>query len=317
MSESEQTLAIESPHAAPTPRRTHAAWWMGAAILALLAALYLPILDRLVRQWWTDSNWSHGFIVPLFAAFLLWRRKNELAAIPIRPSWAGLGVVCAGLAILVVGVMGAELFLSRSSLIVILGGLVILFLGWDYFRAVLFPWLFLFLMIPIPAIVFNQITFPLQLLVSQLASWILEAIGIPVLREGNVIQLAAMSLEVAEACSGIRSLLSLFTLALIYGYFMESEIWKRALLAFISLPIAVAANGARIVGTGLMVQYWDPDKALGFFHEFSGWVIFLVSVGLLCGARSIINVGVKRVSKTPQVARQKTNVGALPHDSLS
>jgi exosortase len=310
MSESGQTLAIEGPHAAPTERETSTAWWMGAVILTLLAALYWPVLGRLVRQWWSDSNWSHGFVVPLFSAFLLWRRRNELAAVPLRPLWAGLGVVCAGLALLVVGTIGAELFLSRCSLILVIGGLVILFLGWGHFRAVLFPWLFLFLMIPIPAIVFNQITFPLQLLASQLASWILAAIGIPVLREGNVIQLAAMPLEVAEACSGIRSLLSLFTLALIYGYFTENESWKRALLAFISLPIAVAANAARIVGTGLMVQYGDPDKAVGFFHEFSGWVIFLISVGLLCAVRSLINLATKRASQGRQVGRE-TGIGSL------
>ena len=309
MRESDHTPAIEGPCAAPTGRVTHAPWWMGAVILALLAALYSPVLVRLARQWWSDSNWSHGFVVPLFAAFLLWRQKNELATIPVCPSWAGLGMVCGGLAILVVGVMGAELFLSRCSLIIILGGLVILFLGWGHFRAMLFPWLFLFLMVPLPAIVFSQITLPLQLLVSQLASWILAAMGIPVLREGNVIQLAAMPLEVAEACSGIRSLLSLFTLALICGYFMESEIWKRALLAFISLPIAVAANAARIVGTGLMVQYWDTGKAFGFFHEFSGWMIFLVSVGLLCGTRSIINRTIKRPGSRVPPQQQKAHVG--------
>jgi len=279
---------------------------MGAVIIALLTALYAPILGRLLRQWSTDPDWSHGFLVPLFTGFLIWRRRNQLAEIPIRPSWAGLGIICGGLALLVAGVMGAELFLSRSSLIVVLGGLVILFLGWAHFRAVLFPWLFLFLMIPLPAIVFNQITLPLQLLVSQMAASIWRALGIPVLREGNVIQLAAMPLEVAEACSGIRSLVSLFTLGLIYGYFMESENWKRALLALMSLPIAVAANGARIVGTGLMVEYWDPDKALGFFHEFSGWAIFLVALGLLCGTRSILNFVIKRLSKNPQVAPRKT-----------
>ena len=302
MSETEQVVAIPRPPEAPSRRNAHAGWWMGAIILILLVTLYSPVLGRLVKQWSNDPNWSHGFIVPFFAAFLIWRKRNELARIPARPSWFGLAVICAGLLTLIVGVMGAELFLSRSSMIVILGGLVIFFLGWGHFRALLFPWLFLFLMIPIPAIVFNQITFPLQLLVSQLASSVLAAIGVPVLREGNVIRLAAMPLEVAEACSGIRSLLSLFTLALIYGYFMESETWKRALLCFIALPIAVAANAARIVGTGLMVQYWDPEKALGFFHEFSGWIIFLVSLALLFGARSIINVAIRMSSRGQQTA---------------
>jgi len=182
---------------------------------------------------------------------------------------------------LIVGQMGAELFFSRLSLLVVLAGLIILFLGWNLFRALLFPWAFLLLMIPLPAIVLNQITFPLQLLASKVASTTLPWMGVPVLREGNVIILPAMALEVAEACSGIRSLMSLTALAVIYGYLMERRVGIRVLLAVASIPIAVAANSFRIVGTGLLVQYWDPDKAQGFFHEFSGWLIFVVSLIML------------------------------------
>jgi exosortase len=162
-----------------------------------------------------------------------------------------------------------------------IAGLVVLGYGWNYMRAILFPWLFLLLMIPIPAIVFNQITFPLQLLASRAAAHTLPLLGVPVLREGNIIQLPAMALEVAEACSGIRSLMSLTTLAIIYGYLMEPRTSFRVLLAVASIPIAVIANSLRIIGTGLLVQYWDPDKAQGFFHAFSGWLIFVVSLILL------------------------------------
>ena len=154
----------------------------------------------------------------------------------------------------------------------------------------LFPWAFLFLMIPIPTIVFNQITFPLQLLASKVASTVLPWMGVPVLREGNVINLPAMALEVAEACSGIRSLMSLMTLAIIYGYLMERRISIRALLALASIPIAVAANSFRIVGTGLLVQYWDPAKAQGFFHEFSGWLIFVISLFMLYALHRVVRI---------------------------
>jgi EpsI family protein len=177
--------------------------------------------------------------------------------------------------------LGAELFLSRVSLLILLAGLIILFQGWTFFRAVLFPWAFLFLMIPIPAIAFNQITLPLQLLASKVASTVLPWLGVPVLREGNVIVLPAMALEVAEACSGIRSLMSLATLAVIYGYLMERKTSVRVLLALASIPIAVAANSLRVVGTGLLVQYWNPDKAQGFFHEFQGWLVFVTSLAML------------------------------------
>jgi exosortase len=238
-------------------------------------------VTHLVGQWWGDPNFSHGFFVPLFSAFVIWQERSRLDRMVPHPSWWGLLFLGFGLSVLIVGQMGAELFLSRLSLLIVLGGLIVLFLGWNFFRALLFPWAFLVLMIPIPAIVFNQLTFPLQLLASKVASTTLPWMGVPVLREGNVINLPAMALEVAEACSGIRSLMSLATLAVIYGYLMERRVGVRVLLAVASIPIAVAANSLRIVGTGLLVQYWDPEKAQGFFHEFSGWLIFVVSLILL------------------------------------
>ena len=174
-------------------------------------------------------------------------------------------------------------------------------MGRSMLRAMLFPLLTLLLAIPFPEIVFNKITFPLQLLASQLASGILPLFHVPVLHEGNVIELPAMKLEVAEACSGIRSLMSLFTLAIFYGYFLERGTWRRVILALASVPIAVAANAARIVGTGLCVQYWDPDKAQGFFHEFSGMVMFVISLMLLY----LVHLGM-RVIAPPRATEVKS-----------
>ncbi len=262
--------------------------WQPLPLAALIAYLYYGIVWRLVQDWLNDPNFSHGFIVPLFSAFLLWQKRAQLSAIPPRPSWFGLVVIAGAMGMLLVGIFGAELFLSRSSLLFLLAGLVIYFLGWAHFRAVLFPWLFLFLMIPIPAILFNQVTLPLQLLASWLATALLQGVGVPALREGNIIQLSAMPLEVADACSGIRSLMSLATLAIIYGYFLETGLLPRIALIIAAVPIAVAANGFRIVGTGLLVEHWDPQKALGFFHEFSGWVVFVLSMlSLLAVHRAI------------------------------
>lgn len=256
-------------------------WWQAAVLMGLIGWLYVTILGRLVAQWWHDPDFSHGFFVPVFSAFVLWQSRQRLKTVPLKPSWWGLPLIAFALCLLVLGVLGAELFLSRVSLLLLIAGLIVLFLGWQYFRAMLFPWTFLIFMIPIPAIIFNQITFPLQLLTSRIAASLLPLVGVPVLREGNIITLPAMSLEVAEACSGIRSLLSLATLALIYGYLLETRNWVRVLLALASIPIAVAANSLRILGTGLLVQYWDPDKAEGFFHAFSGWLIFVVALGML------------------------------------
>jgi len=226
----------------------------------------------------------------LFSAFVVWQERPRLASLTPVPSWWGLPVLGFGLCVLIVGQMGAELFLSRLSLLIVFAGLIVLFLGWNFMHALLFPWAFLLLMIPIPALIFNQITFPLQLLASKVASTTLPWMGVPVLREGNVIILPAMALEVAEACSGIRSLMSLATLAVIYGYLMERRVAMRTVLALASIPIAVAANSLRIVGTGLLVQYWDPDKAQGFFHEFSGWLVFVVSLAMLYLLHAVLRV---------------------------
>lgn len=256
-------------------------WWQILAFVAALGWLYAPVLKHLIGQWAHDPNYSHGFFVPVFSLFVIWSERNKLRKLPQQPSTTGLLVLIFGLAVLAAGTLGAELFFSRVSLLLTIAGLVVLTCGWNYMRAIFFPWVFLLFMIPIPAIVLNQITFPLQLLASRAAAHTLPVLGVPVLREGNIIQLPAMALEVAEACSGIRSLTSLATLAIIYGYLLEPRISIRWILALASVPIAVIANSLRIIGTGLLVQYWDPEKAQGFFHTFSGWLIFVVSLVML------------------------------------
>ncbi|HEY0162407.1 MAG TPA: exosortase A [Edaphobacter sp.] len=256
--------------------------WLPASIIALLAvALYYRTGVKLVIDWYNIPDYSHGFLVPLFSLFLVWDKRRQIAATPIVPTWSGVPLVALGLVILIFGIYGVDLFTSRFSFVLLTAGLVWTFLGSAMLSQLAFPILILLLAIPFPAIIFNQITFPLQLLASRLASAALPLLGVPVLQEGNVIQLPVMKLEVAEACSGIRSLMSLFTLSIFYGYFLERTTVRRVILALASIPIAVAANGVRIVGTGLCVQYWDPEKALGFFHEFSGWVMFVVSLACL------------------------------------
>src|SRR5271170_1437300 len=256
--------------------------WLPYAIIAgLLCVLYYRVAVKLVYDWYTLPDYSHGFLVPFFAAFLIWDKRKVLSTTPVKPTWSGLVLVVFAIGVLVLGVYGVELFTARMSFVFLLTGLIGTFFGWAMVRALRFPLLVLVLAIPFPAIVFNQITFPLQLLASRIASDVLPLLGVPTLHEGNVIELPVMKLEVAEACSGIRSLMSLFTLAVFYGYFLERTTKRRVILALASIPIAVAANVVRIVGTGLCVQYWDPDKALGFFHEFSGWVMFVISLACL------------------------------------
>lgn len=270
----------ETAPAAPTPIRAAPSWQI--AVLSILCIwLYGRTIAHLIGQWWHDPNFSHGFFVPLFSAFVIWQERDRLRRIALKPAWSGLLILAGALCVLLVGQLGAELFLARVSQLFLAAGLIVLILGWNFLSELSFPLAFLLLMIPIPTIIFNQITFPLQLLASKVAAAALPLFSVPILREGNVIILPSMALEVAEACSGIRSLMSLVTLAIIYGYLMEKRIAGRWLLALGAIPISVAANSARIIGTGLLVQYWDPDKAQGFFHTFSGWLIFVVSLVML------------------------------------
>jgi exosortase D (VPLPA-CTERM-specific) len=275
--------------------------WQFLVLGALTLWLYWSTLGRLVHQWVHDPDFSHGFFVPLFSGFVIWQSYGRLARIPRRPSWIGLIPLVAGLGVLIVGRLGAEIFLERSSLLLVLAGIVILFLGLDLFRAVVFPWAFLLLMIPIPAIVLNEIKFPLQLLASQVAATVLPWLGVPVLREGNIINLAAMPLEVADACSGIRSLMSLVTLGIIYGYLMDKRLWVRWLLACAAVPITVFANDIRIVGTGLLVEYWNPEAAEGYYHTSWGVLIFVISLLTLYA----LHAGIRRVWPDREVQQLK------------
>lgn len=247
----------------------------------LLVALYYSVLTGLARQWWEDPNYSHGFLVPLFCVWVIWKRRYQLRNLPSAPNWYGLLVTVAGLGILALGILGSENFLSRVSLLVVLAGLVLQFWGWSSFRVILFPWAALFLMIPLPAIIFNEISLPLQFLASRLGSSLLALVGVPVLREGNVIQMSSLTLDVAEACSGLRFLISLITIATIYGSFKEPSLVRRVWIVLAAIPVAIGANGLRIMGSGIIGEYWSPEKAEGFFHTFSGLVFFVVSLMLL------------------------------------
>src|SRR5271169_6064436 len=238
--------------------------WQGVALLLLTAWLYASILAHLFLQWvgpHSDPNFQHGIFVPLFAGFVLWQDRKQLAAITPAPSWAGFPLVLLSMVVLVLGVLGADIFLPRVSLLILLAGLILMFQGWKFFRAVLFPWAFLILMIPIPALIMNRFTFPLQLLAARLSAALLELVGVVVLLGGNVLTLpSGQQLDVAEACSGIRSLLTLVTLAIVYGYLMETRTWVRVVLVCLTVPIAVVANSFRVFATGLLMQFGYIDE---------------------------------------------------------
>jgi len=252
-------------------------WSTALLLVGSFTLLYWRVLARLVHDWINDGNYSHGFLIVPLSLYFVWERRARLRAIPRRPSAFGLVVVIGSLAVLLAGLMGAELFLTRVSLVGVITGSILFLFGWRTLGLLALPVLFLLLMIPIPAIILNQVTFPLQLLASQVGEGSLRALNVPVLREGNVIVLANVSLEVAEACSGIRSLISLLTLGIVYGYFADSRLSVRFVVALSTIPIAIASNGLRVAGTGIAAHYWGPQAAEGFFHTFSGWLMFVVA----------------------------------------
>lgn len=265
--------------------------WLTIAWLGLLLAIcHAPALQRLVRQWSTDDDMSHGFFVPLVAGYIVWQKREQLLSLAPAPSWWGAALVIYAALQSYLANLGAELFLARTAFVLSLIGAVLFLGGWSYLRALAFPLFLLFLMVPIPAIIYNQITLPLQFLASRLAETALAVMGIPVLREGNILELPSQSLSVVEACSGIRSLLSLSFLSLVYGYFFDQRIWMRVVLLAATVPIAIAANAGRVTATGLLSEV-KPELAEGFFHTASGWVIFMVALAILVAFHQLANLG--------------------------
>ena len=278
----------------PQPPVRTLSWFAAGWFAALLLVCYAPILLRLARQWYDDQDMGHGFFVPLIAGYIAWLKRDELLSEAPSPSWWGLAVVLYGAFQLFIATLGAELFLARTAFIISLVGVVLWMGGTRYLRVLAFPLFLLCFMVPIPAVIYNQITFPLQLLASRVADSTLTLLGIPVLREGNILELASQRLNVVEACSGIRSLLSLTFLSLVYAYFFDKKVWMRPVLLVATLPIAILANAGRVTLTGVASEY-DPSLAEGFFHYASGWVIFMVALVILIVFHQLVNLIYRRL----------------------
>jgi exosortase len=264
---------------------------LAPAIVVLVAILlvYWPVIAGLITAWSTDDNYSHGFFIVPLAVYFAWERRDRIAQAPIVPSRLGLVVVAGSLLLLIGGLLGAELFLSRFSIVATIAGAVLFLYGWPMMRVLSFPLMFLLLMIPLPAIIFNKIAFPLQLLASHVGEQTVNAMDIPILREGNVLILANATLEVAEACSGIRSLVSLFTLGLVFGYFVDRRLWVRTVIALSAIPFAIFANGLRVASAGVAAHNYGTAGVEGLFHEFSGWVVFVLAFAMMFALQRVLH----------------------------
>jgi exosortase len=265
-------------------------------IAAALAFLYFTVGVKLGNDWWHDENYSHGLLIPFVIGFILWQQRGHFREPASQAAgwWLGAIGIAASLLALWAGTAGAELFVQRASLVVMLASIVVYFFGFRLLRVAAVPLMLLALAIPIPQIIFNRIAFPLQLFASRCAVAAMSTFGIPVLRQGNVIELMPLGatqpkkLAVVEACSGIRSLMTLVTLAMVYAYFTRPKSGNKALggmrfgiLVLAAVPIAILTNALRVSGTGVLAHYYGTGVADGFFHSFSGWVVYIVAAALL------------------------------------
>jgi exosortase len=267
---------------------------------ALLILSSFPILKYLVQTWAGDEDFTHGFLVAPMAAWIAWQRREQILSMQLKPAWWGLGIMAWGAAQAYVGTLGAELFLQRSSVLILLVGILLVTGGTALVRELSFPLLLLPFMIPLPTVIYNKITFPLQLFASWVAEGTLNFLGYPVLRDGNILELASQKLSVAEACSGIRSLMSLSFLSLVYAYFFDSRVWMRWVLFAATIPIAIMANAGRVTITGILSEI-NPELARGFFHEMEGYVIFIIAAVMLGCLHWAIRRALRKWGKEPSV----------------
>ncbi|PLX88957.1 MAG: exosortase [Desulfuromonas sp.] len=263
------------------PSTSRVILWPLAVVLVLLCVLYASVVPPMVAQWNDDPNYSHGFIVPLISGWFLWQSRDALRSVSIRPSAWGFVVVLLALCQLAVGSAAVELFTMRSSLVMLLAGTVLYLFGWAVLRQVSLPVGYLFFMVPLPYILYDTLAFPLKLLVAKYSVLGLKLMGVIVWREGNIIQFPQVVLEVADACSGLRSLLSLIALAVALAFLSHRVAWQRLLVIAAALPIAIVSNMFRVIVTGLLAQHYGAAAAEGFFHEFAGLAVFLMAFILL------------------------------------
>jgi exosortase len=271
-------LARAGAATAAGARRAYVA--TGLLIVSAIA-VFGPILWYMVEHWQLVPDYSHGFLVAPLAAYFAWERRRKVLRAPVEPSWWGLAPLALGSAALAVGRLGVELMAMRTAFVLTLCGLVLLMLGRRVFRVLAFPLLFLFLMVPLPQSLVNVVAFPLQLVAADLAVEALYRIGVPALREGNIIHLASTPLFVAEACSGLRSLMALGTLGVVFAYFFRKHWAERIVIVLSTIPIAILVNAFRVALTGFLTHRWGEAAAQGVIHQTEGFFTFGLAFALL------------------------------------
>lgn len=253
-------------------------------IIGCVLLIYWPVLTRLLIYLSNNDDYSYGLIIPFVSAYIIYQKWPQIQQTPKQPSWWGFLFIIGGLLLNIIGELAADLYVPRISFIVTLSGILILLGGWHLVRLLLFPLLLLVLMVPLPELITNKLTMPLQLISSNLAANFLQLIGIPVHRQGNIIDLGVRQMQIVDACSGLRYILALLALGVIFCYFYQRQIWKIIILLLTLIPATIFANGIRVAGMGIF-----PALLEGFWHAFSGWLIFVFCFGILAGVNYILN----------------------------
>lgn len=270
-----------------------AVWGKREAVLAFillgtLLAVYLPFLQTLASDWNTNDDYSHGYFIPVLTLYFIYSIRHELSQTAILPNSFGIVIVALGLCQLIVAKIGTEYFLQRTSLIVVLLGIVLFLFGWQYLRQLLVPIGYLIFMVPLPAIIWNKIAFPMQLFASFLTEKVVSLIGIPIFREGNVLHLSQTILEVVAACSGLRSLVTMFALSAALAFLSPLPNWKRWIIFLSAMPIAIVVNILRLTVTAILASKFGAVVAEGFLHEFSGIIVFFLGLALLLAVNRLL-----------------------------
>ena len=257
-------------------------------VLPLLVGMYYTTVPDMVRVWYNDENYSHGFLVPIISGYFFWQRWPDLKELTVKPDWLGLVVIIWGVFQLLAAWMCTEFFTMRTSLIILLAGMSLLWFGRAVLKGLALPIGYLIFMVPIPYIIYDMAAFPLKLFVTRVSVAFMKMVGVVVMREGNIIMFPATTLEVADACSGIRSLISLLAIAVAYSFLMKTSNVRRWVVIFSAVPIAVATNALRVIVTGILAQWWGAKAAEGFFHEFAGMAVFVLAMVMLVAFGELI-----------------------------
>ncbi len=296
------------------------AWWLPLVlVLGCLVFSYWGIIQEMVKQWLSNEDYSHGLLIIPIAAYLVWQRRSQLKAAEVRPDWRALPVLVFAIAVFLVGELGAELFTTRVSMLIFVVGVTWFLYGFQVLKLLCFPLAFLFLMLPLPGFIYRNLTFPLQIFSSIWSVKLLHILGVSAIREGNVIDIGFMQLQVVEACSGLRYILPLFTLGVLFAYFGQKIIWKRITLVIATIPIAICANVLRVGGTGFIGVHWGSKAAEGFFHSFSGWVVFMLCIvffGLVNALLKYLPGRTVKKQKTSTASIGSENKGSIAWPSL-